>query len=235
MDKVIFKQNLRKISQRERMKSMGLTLDKKRKVKWIGNDYGGFAIDDSLLRNSPVVFSFGIGEDISFDIGLMENYNANIYGFDPTPKSIQWVENNVRNSQFHFYPYGLGTFNGVEKFYLPENSDYVSGSIIQRSGLKNAYIEVPMKTFNTILSDTKPSRIDILKMDIEGSEFKVISDILNSKIMISQICVEVHSSFFENGDEMLKKFLKECRNCGYELIYVSDSLNELTFIYGGSV
>lgn len=214
---------------------MGLTLDKKRKVKWIGNDYGGFAIDDSILRNTPVVFSFGIGEDISFDIGLMENYNANIYGFDPTLKSIQWVENNVRNSQFHFLSYGLGTFNGVEKFYLPENSDYVSGSIIQRSGLKNAYIEVPMKTFDTILSDIKPSRIDILKMDIEGSEFKVISDILNSKIMISQICVEVHSSFFENGDEVLKNFLKECRNCGYKLIYVSDSLNELTFIHGGSI
>jgi len=35
---------------------------------------------------TAVVYSLGIGEDISFDLALIEKYGARVHAFDPTPK-----------------------------------------------------------------------------------------------------------------------------------------------------
>ena len=151
---------------------------KKETVKWLGNEYGGFGVCCRLLGDKPIVYSFGIGEDISFDIDLMEKYNAEIYAFDPTPKSVKWVKNNVHNEKFHFYPYGISDKDGKESFFLPENNDYVSGSVLLHNGLKTVPIEVDMFQLRTIMNKLGHRKIDLLKMDIEGSEFNVVPNIL---------------------------------------------------------
>lgn len=34
---------------------------------WYGNKYGGFYICDKYINEKSIIYSFGIGEDISFD------------------------------------------------------------------------------------------------------------------------------------------------------------------------
>ena len=58
--------------------------------EWYGNEYGGFNVNPNLIENNGIVYSFGIGEDISFDEAIMRNHNCTVFGFDPTPKSIEW-------------------------------------------------------------------------------------------------------------------------------------------------
>ena len=48
------------------------------KKKWFGNNYGGFFINQEGLNKSSVVYSIGIGEDISFDLEIIEKYNKKI-------------------------------------------------------------------------------------------------------------------------------------------------------------
>lgn len=152
---------------------------KKERIQWIGSSYGGFGICSSAMRINPVVYSFGIGEDASFDLAMIKKYNADIYAFDPTPKSINWVKDNVNNKKFKFFPYGISDRDQIEKFYLPQKENYVSGSVCQREGLKQDFIEVEMHRLETIMNDMGHTQIDVLKMDIEGSEFYVIPDILS--------------------------------------------------------
>ena len=40
----------------------------------------------------------GCGEDISFDLGLIEMFDCDVYGFDPTPKSIDFVNKVAGNN-----------------------------------------------------------------------------------------------------------------------------------------
>ena len=47
------------------------------------------------LNSKSVVYSIGIGTDASFDLELINTFNCEIYGFDPTPKSIRWVKKNI--------------------------------------------------------------------------------------------------------------------------------------------
>ena len=61
--------------------------------KWYGNNYGGFYANPDLINQDSIVYSFGIGADISFDEAIIKNHNCTVYGFDPTPKSIDWIKN----------------------------------------------------------------------------------------------------------------------------------------------
>ncbi|EJK67712.1 hypothetical protein THAOC_11220 [Thalassiosira oceanica] len=62
------------------------TQDHVSEVTYLGTDYGGWAFDEKLVGSSPVVYSFGLGEDISWDAAMIEKYNVRLFGFDPTPK-----------------------------------------------------------------------------------------------------------------------------------------------------
>ena len=43
------------------------------------------------LINNPVIVSCGLGEDASFDIDMINNYNAKVICVDPTPKTIKYL------------------------------------------------------------------------------------------------------------------------------------------------
>ncbi|MGH9954648.1 MAG: hypothetical protein ACRD39_03175, partial [Nitrososphaeraceae archaeon] len=105
------------------------------KHKWYGNYYGGFYVCPVILHEKSIVYSFGIGEDISFDKDIIEHHNCLVFGFDPTPKSINWLKNQQLPSHFKFYEFGISHKSGVVDFYLPKKSGHVSGSITVQSNV----------------------------------------------------------------------------------------------------
>jgi sensor c-di-GMP phosphodiesterase-like protein len=67
-------------------------------------------------------------------------------------------------------------------------------------------------------------------MDIEGSEFEVIDNILSSSIEINQILIELHERFFVDGKARTEKLVRSLRDNGYKVFAVSDSFEEVSFI-----
>ena len=68
----------------------------------------------------------------------------------------------------------------MHKFYLPSNEDYVSCSL--EKGMKGTkFINVNVRTLKTIMKELNHSKIDLLKMDIEGTECDVIENMINEK------------------------------------------------------
>lgn len=55
---------------------------------WYGNTYGGFYVCPDHLNAQSIVYSVGIGRDISFDKAILVQHNCQVFGFDPTPNSI---------------------------------------------------------------------------------------------------------------------------------------------------
>ena len=184
--------------------------------------------------NELVLYSFGIGEDLSFSQQFAERFpNCRIYAFDPTPKAIAYVDSYDKSTfpNFKFYPIGLSDNEEKTLFYLPKNPDYVSGSEIENAGVnKENAIEVQMHSLSFLMNMLNHTFIDLLKMDIEGSEFKVLPQILEQKLPIGQICVEFHNRFFDDGDNRLNNLLEQMKNHGYILVHISDNCEEFTFI-----
>src|SRR5215469_7175922 len=71
----------------------------------IGTTYGGWWVDTRNLSSSSNVVSAGIGEDISFDTGLINVIGCNIFALDPTPKAIDYATSACSDPRFVFQPY----------------------------------------------------------------------------------------------------------------------------------
>lgn len=205
-------------------------------IRYFGETGYGFPVccKEYEAIDSIVVYSFGTGENISFDQELFDKYSqAEIYAFDPTPKAVEFM-NELDKNKFpclRFYAFGLSDTDGIQKFYLPKNMDYVSGSTLYNYSVdKNDYIEVQMYTLKKIMELLGHFHIDLLKLDIEGSEFTVLPQLLNDKIPVEQICVELHDRLMDYGEMERKRLLELLCASGYILINISQTGEEVTLM-----
>jgi len=54
----------------------------------LGTEYGGWIIPNYInLNENSIIYSAGVGEDISFDLLLSDKYKSNIYLIDLTQKA----------------------------------------------------------------------------------------------------------------------------------------------------
>jgi FkbM family methyltransferase len=201
--------------------------------KWYGSSYGGFYINPKLLNARSVVYSFGIGKDISFDKKCIKEHNCRVHGFDPTPKSINYVSIFNELNNFSFHAYGIsGTETGVVNFYLPKNPKGVSGSLEKTNVVSEENkIEVEMKTYGDILKELGHSHVDVLKMDIEGSEYSVLESILDGGYSIDQFLIEFHDRLFDNENYRSKQVVDKMHENGYEVFAHSSTFEEISFIH----
>jgi hypothetical protein len=82
-----------------------------------GSDYGGWTVCPDGLNENSIIYSFGVGDDASFDLDVIKTYGAQIFAFDPTPNSIQWVKSQEWPVNFHFFPFGVAAQDGMIDFF----------------------------------------------------------------------------------------------------------------------
>lgn len=196
----------------------------------LGSDYGGWSICPNNVKQDSVIYSFGVGEDISFDIELIERFGVVIHAFDPTPRSIAWVRKQQLPENFVMHEYGIADFDGEVLFNPPENPKHISHTLLDRPSTQNRAIKVPVRKLSSIMSSLGHQEIDILKMDIEGAEYQVIEDIYRSNIRPFQILLEFHHGFPNLGLTKTKEAIARLNEMGYRLFSVSASGKECGFM-----
>jgi FkbM family methyltransferase len=201
-------------------------------VERLGSIYGGWNIITDGIGRDSLVYSFGVGEDASFDLSLAKRFGLCVHAFDPTPKSITWVRSQHFTDQFNFHEFGLAAVDGEVPFNLPTNPHHVSYTILNRPSSCDRAIHFPVKRLRTIMNLLGHTRIDILKMDIEGAEYDVIDDLYVSSIRPTQILVEFHHRFPGVGIARTKASVARLKEMGYTLFAVSSSGEEFGFVHG---
>lgn len=200
----------------------------KTKIERHGSSYGGWnIIPDSLDKNS-VVYSFGIGQDVSFDQSIIRKYGCKVHGFDPTPRVIDWLKTQNIAQEFVFHPIGLSHEDGTLTFYTPKNEQNISHTAHKSEN--SVAMEVSCKKLATILKELKHEKIDVLKMDIEGFEYAVLENMIKERIFPTQLLVEFHHFFPEKENSDTENMISFLATNGYQLFNVSDSFCEYSFI-----
>jgi FkbM family methyltransferase len=142
------------------------------------------------LNAQSVVYSGGVGRDVTFEHELVSRFGCNVLLFDPSPTGVETMakaENQI--PQFKFQPVALAGRCGTLKFTPPQNPE--EGSWFAQSG-KTATLEVPCKNLSTLMRENGHDHIDLLKIDIEGAEYEVLEDLLRHRLRVKQIAVEFH-------------------------------------------
>lgn len=176
-----------------------------------------------------MIYSFGVGDEISFDLQLIRRLGATVHAFDPTPRSVAWVGGQRLPKEFVFHGYGLGANDGSCKFKPPSNPRHVSHTVVEREGPWPC-IELPIYRLSTILRMLDHSIIDLLKMDIEGAEYEALTDILNCRLPVMQLLVEFHHRWPEVGLEKTRRAVADLNAAGYQIFSVSPNGEEYGFV-----
>ena len=134
----------------------------------LGSQYGGWWVPLGRINASSVVYSFGVGEDTTFDEALIAATGCRIDAFDPTPKAVEHARK-CQQPNFHMHEVALWGSDGGLDLFLPIREDFASYSVQDRSG-QGQSIRVTARTLPTIMEELGHQRVDLLKMDIEGAE-----------------------------------------------------------------
>lgn len=170
------------------------------------------------LGTQSVVYSGGVGNDISFEHALVEQFGCSVVMIDPSPTGRQTMsrpENKI--PQFRFFPVALGGHSGSLNLTSPMNS--AEGSWYLQQG-KPGELKVPCTDLLTLMQQNHHQHIDFLKIDIEGSEYEVVDDILRRHIPVRQICVEFHHHIIPGikRTRTIRSILKLATH-GYRLVH----------------
>src|SRR5688572_23117678 len=195
-----------------------------------GSLYGGWTLCPTGIGENSVIYSFGVGEDISFDCAVSHAFGCSVHAFDPTPKSLEWVSRQQLSSGFQFHPYGLAAYDGVANFRPPSDPRHVSYSMIDVPAVPGGAVSFPVRRLKTLLHELGHGAVDILKMDIEGAEYDALDDILRSRIDVRQILVEFHHRFDRTKVKRTRSSIEQLQNAGYFIFDVSPTGEEYSFI-----
>jgi FkbM family methyltransferase len=164
----------------------------------LGSDYGAREIPGGLLGEGSVCYSGGVGDDVSFDLALIERHGCVVHAFDPTPRSSRHgSEVAAREPRFRFHPYALAGSDGELVLHAPagaEDPEAVQNWSIERAEGSSLTVTAPSRSLRSLMAELGHDRIDLLKLDIEGAEYEVLRTALDEQIPIRILCVEFHKN-----------------------------------------
>ncbi len=186
-----------------------------------GSEYGGWWVETEGLGPHSKIVSAGVGDDITFDLALIQRFGCRILAFDPTPKAVAHAAQFRSESCFRFEACGLAEEDGEIGLSPPENPAYASFSV-PGTASSSPRFAFPAKSLRTILAETNWAFFDLVKMDIEGSEYGVIDSIVRDRIPVKQLCVEFHPKIAREIGRNTQVSIGQLENYGLKLVYKED-------------
>ena len=192
--------------------------------------YGAWYAATERLSAQSIIYSVGVGDDISFDLALMSRFGCKIHAIDPTPESHAWLSKQAVPGEFILHRFGVAAHDGVQAFHPASVDGWVSHSIFKTETTKEEVIELPVKRIVTIMKELGHSHVDLLKMDIEGSEYDVLGDVLESGVCCDQLLVEFHHRNLKDGTQRTREMVSKLRSAGYDLAKMAGNGEEFCFL-----
>jgi FkbM family methyltransferase len=180
---------------------------------WMLNNYSDKTFQLSIMgyRNNLEKFLLSIDQQLIFiDIGanqgvfsLVAAKNKNfseIHAFEPNLKLISYLESNFRINKvnnFFIHKVAIGPQSTSIGFFVPDNH---SGNGRITSEKSNMSVTCVNRNYlNKVFIQS--NKLFFIKIDVEGSESKVLNELFNSRInlYIKYIFIEINSKYSEEN------------------------------------
>ena len=171
--------------------------------KWV---CGLHAIEKHIPRISPcIVYSFGSQGNFYFERAiLLSAPSCEIFTFDPTWKPSEGPAEN-------------GVYSGSKTDERPYTKYIGSFGLSNIDSVGRSALGFPTKRMETIINIFNHSHVDILKIDIEGSEWLVLRDIDWRIVKAGQLLIEFHPSSLKLNVSYLLDVFNKLESHGYYL------------------
>lgn len=174
--------------------------------------------------------------DIVFDIGAhvgsfsvyAANKGATVYAFEPEQSNYEKLLKNIElnHMQTNIIPFNFGiySFDGELPLYTSNNN---SGGHSLISDTNNSEQKIKVKTLKTIFRQTNLKKVNLLKIDTEGSEYAIFEKLTSAESdKIEKIVGEYHlfpdkiAWNFHYINNLLKKYYPIIKHCSPYYFYI---------------
>ena len=177
-----------------------------------------YAEQDFLEKNLLQGDTFlDVGSHIGFYSLLASKKTDNILAIEASPNTYKRLQKNIKLNDLNIDTVNYGVSDASEKLRLSTHSGTNAGGQTLIN-LKEEGIEVQCHPLNYILSEQGIEKIKIMKIDVEGYEYKILKHFFehSGKSIFPKFII---AEFFENpGQKTTGNQIELLENYGYEQI-----------------
>ena len=194
----------------------------------------------SLLKKGDIVLDIGahIGQ-ITLEASRIVGNQGKVFSFEPHPTTFAQLEHNITlNNSSNITAYNVGLGNEVDKFYV-EVIDENNAGMNRISKENSTNIPVQVKILDDFLLAMDINKIDFIKVDVEGFEFKALKGGEMTLLKYHPVLfIELDDDTLRAQKSSPKELLVYLNNVGYskiinvytdELVTCEDDLNNAHF------
>jgi FkbM family methyltransferase len=193
----------------------------------LGGDYGGWRLPVGSIDPSWVCYMIGAGGQISVDIALARDYGATVRTFDAVAEYVERArEQAAETPRITAYQAAIAIESGPIRMQVTHdpNSRSVSAASLYES---KRFIELPGRTLRSLMEELGDQRIDLLKLDIEGSEYEVLPTIDLRELGVKVFATQLHHTA---SVSRARELIAELAGQGYEPVACIPAV-KITFVH----
>jgi FkbM family methyltransferase len=184
------------------------------------SDSSDYLLD--YLENSEVILDIGanIGQTSFNIIGTQQKKGLNpvVHAFEPYPQTFKKLETNkTLNSGISVKTYNLGLGRKKGMLHMTQHSPLNSGGFRMTDESDNS-ISVPVISLDEFVSENQLTKIDFIKIDVEGFEVQVLEGALETLKTFRPILVFEYSLENINAQKgTIENMLKQLSGMNYDI------------------
>ena len=174
---------------------------------------------DYPLTEDSIIFDVGAYKGV-FTNKINKKYKSKIYAFEPLDNYYNFlVEKFKDDKNIRLFNFGLLDKDSNE---FISNIDGASSIYNRKEG--KLELKVKMKSMTNFLNDNSISKIDLLYMNIEGSEYRLLSSLIKEGRIkdINHLQIQFHN-FIDGSKKMrvdIRKQLKKTHRCVFNFPFI---------------
>lgn len=155
----------------------------------LGNGHCSWLLPASLLSERSICWCAGVGEEMSFDLALIERFGCRVWGLDPTPRALRHAELHAAHEpRFQILPVGLWSEDTTLRFFPPKDPSNVSHSIVNLQQTEGGF-DAQCRSAASLSKELGHDHIDLLKLNVEGAEYEILDSLRRDGIRPRTLCV----------------------------------------------
>lgn len=174
----------------------------------LGSRYdGGYLVERDSIFKSDCLYSFGISTNWDFEKEFISFNNVKLFAYDGSISIRSWNDLIIKKLIKGSFSKALKLFYQKNKFFKFFNKkNFFSKNI--------GNVNPDSMSLRQILSNKKKDKI-FFKIDIEGSEYEILEEIIYFQNQIVGLCIEFHSC-----NKNLSQIIKFIENFDLEIVHI---------------
>lgn len=173
-----------------------------------------------LLEYSEVVFDIGANVGIYSLIAASKDKHIVVYAFEPVPRIVDRLCRNMIINKLQniiIIPCALANYDGKINLYIPDRVIPTEASTLKGFREAAEVITVQSRTIDSFVKERQIERVDLLKIDTEGTEHEVLQG--SKEILLRDEPIIICEVLKGRTEFYLHQILDEL---GYVYFWISD-------------